>query len=92
MRRSLPTLQPEEVFNSVLGLGTTINTDDCIKTVRDRIMAGEMLLTPEEIDELKQTFIDLDDNNDGMIDNEELVVLFNSLNIVCADDDIKLSG
>lgn len=25
--------------------------------VRDRIMAGEMLLTPEEIDELKQTFI-----------------------------------
>ena len=30
---------------------------DVLLQVRDRIMAGEMLLTPEEIDELKQTFI-----------------------------------
>ena len=30
---------------------------DILLQVRDRIMAGEMLLTPEEIDELKQTFI-----------------------------------
>ena len=38
----------------------------------------------------KDIVTDLDDNGDGMLDNEELVVLFNSLNIVCADDDIKV--
>jgi hypothetical protein len=33
---------------------------------------------------------DLDDNGDGMLDNDELVVLFDSLNIICADEDVKV--
>ena len=33
---------------------------------------------------------EMDDNGDGMLDNEELAVLFDSLNIACADDDIKV--
>jgi hypothetical protein len=29
----------------------------CLTQVQERVMAGEMLLTPEEIEELKKTFI-----------------------------------
>ncbi|XP_063678965.1 uncharacterized protein LOC134814713 [Bolinopsis microptera] len=88
-RRSSVKKVQEELFYCVLGIEARVKIKQYLSTVRGRLMAGEMLLTREEIDELKQTFIAMDDNGDGMLDNEELAVLFDSLNIACADDDIK---
>lgn len=50
-----------------------------------------MLLTPDEESELKQFFIDHDDNGDGMLDDSELVAFFDNLNVESDVEDIKVS-
>ena len=45
------------------------------------------MLTVEEEDELKNMFIKYDHDGNGMLDHDELLILFNTLNIRCSNED-----
>ena len=49
-----------------------------------------MLLGAEEEKELKETFIEFDENSNGMLDPEEMTALFHHLNVPCASHDVQV--
>ena len=49
-----------------------------------------ILLGDEEENELKKTFIEFDENRNGMLDPEEMTALFEYLNIPCASHDVQV--
>lgn len=48
------------------------------------------MLTEEEETELKRMFIKYDEDGNGMLDNEELLLLFSTLNIRCSHEDANV--